>query len=111
MLENIFLASKNKAKIEGECEQKNFLTIFEDSKNYVVNFDYPYRVRVDCPKECEIWLNGEKLEEVIHEFGSILCKNGIIESESPFCRQVVVDKLRPVISSLSYHMRKGEFYI
>ncbi len=34
--------------------------VFERSKSEVVDFACPYRVRVQCPKDCEIRLNGEK---------------------------------------------------
>ena len=45
---------------------------------WVVNFDCLYRVRVVCPKKCEIRLNGERMNDV-HEFkylGLIKCKHG-----------------------------------
>ncbi len=50
----------------------------KEVKSEVVDFAFPCRVRVECPKECEIRVNGEKMEE-FHEFkylGSIMCKHG-----------------------------------
>lgn len=58
--------------------------VFERNKNEVVNFNCSYRVKVECPKECNIKLNGEKMEEV-NEFkylGSNLCKHGSMEGET-----------------------------
>ncbi len=78
--------------------------VFERCKSEVVDFVCPYRVRVECPKECEIRLNGEKMEEV-HEFkylGLIRCKHGSIEGET---RETAVQG-RKVIGSLE-HVMKG----
>ncbi len=48
-----------KAEAEGEYKQKQVM-VFERSTSEVVDFACPYRVRVECPKECKITLNGEK---------------------------------------------------
>ncbi len=39
---------------------KSKVMVFERSKIEVVDFACPYRVRLQCPKECKIRLNGEK---------------------------------------------------
>ncbi len=44
----------------------------------------PYRVGIECEKECKIILNGEEMEE-IYEFkylGSVICKCGGTEGET-----------------------------
>lgn len=63
---------------------KSKVKVFGRSKSEVANFDCPYRLKVECPKECNIKLNGERMEEV-NEFkylGSILCKHGSMEGET-----------------------------
>ncbi len=63
----------------------------------------PYRIRVECPKDCEIILNGEKMEEV-HEFkylGSIMCKHESKEGET---RERVMQG-RKVVGSLGCMMK------
>ncbi len=43
-----------------------------------MDFVCPYRVGIECEKECKIILNGEEMEEV-NEFkylGSVTCKHG-----------------------------------
>ena len=37
--------------------------VFESSKSEVVGFDYPYREKLECLKECEIRLNEKKEKE------------------------------------------------
>ncbi len=39
---------------------KSEVIVFERSKSEVVDFACPCMVRIECPKECEITLNGEK---------------------------------------------------
>ena len=36
--------------------------VFDRSKSEEVDFEYQYRLEVECPEENEIWLNGERLE-------------------------------------------------
>ncbi len=83
---------------------KSKVMVSERSKSEVVDFVCPYRVRVECPKECEIRLKGEKMEEV-HEFkylGSIMCKHESMEGET---REGAVQG-RKVVGSLG-RMMKG----
>ncbi len=63
---------------------KSKIMVFQRSKSKVVDFACPYRVRAECPKECEIRLNGERMQEV-HEFkylGLIMCKHGSMDGET-----------------------------
>ncbi len=58
--------------------------MFERSKSAGVEFDCPYRVQVECSKECEIRMSGENMEEV-HEFkylALIMWKHGNMDSET-----------------------------
>ncbi len=53
------------------------------SKGEVEDFVCPYKVGIECEKECKIILNGEKMEEV-NEFkylGSAMCRHGGTEGE------------------------------
>ncbi len=54
------------------------------SRSEVVDFVCPYRVGIECEKECKIILNGEEMEEV-NEFkypGSVVCKHDGTEGET-----------------------------
>ncbi len=58
--------------------------MFKRNKSEGVDFACPYRVRGECPKEFEISLSSEKMEEV-HKFkylGSIMSKHGSMEGET-----------------------------
>ena len=82
---------------------KSKVMVFERSKSEVVDFACPYRIRVECPKECKIRLNGEQMEEV-QEFkylGSILCKHGSMDGET---RERAVQG-RKVVGSLGRIMK------
>ncbi len=51
--------------------------VCEWSRSEVVDFVCPYRVGIECEKECKIILNGEEME--VNEFkylGSVMCKRG-----------------------------------
>ncbi len=63
---NVFDSVFKRRKLKVNTINKSKVMVFERSKSEVVDFACPYRVRVECPKECEIRLNGEKVEEV-HE--------------------------------------------
>ncbi len=57
--------------------------VCERSRSEVEDFVCPYRVGIECEKECKIILNGEEMEEV-NEFkylGSVMCKHGGMEGE------------------------------
>ncbi len=57
---------------------KSKVMVCERSRSEVVDFVCPYRVGIECQKECKIILNGEEMEEV-NEFkylGSVMCKLG-----------------------------------
>ncbi len=63
---------------------KSKVTVCERSRNEVVDFVRPYRVGIECEKECKITLNGEEMEE-FNEFkylGSVMCKHGGTEGEA-----------------------------
>ncbi len=50
----------------------------------LLDFVCPYRVGIECEKECKIILNGEEMEEV-NEFkylGSVMCKHSGTEGEA-----------------------------
>ncbi len=49
--------------------------VCEQSRSEVVNFECPYRMGIECEKECKIILNGEEMEEVndIKYLGSVIC--------------------------------------
>ena len=82
---------------------KSKVMVFERSKSEVIDFKCPYRVRVECPKECKIELNGEQMEEV-QEFkylGTTLCKHGSAEGET---RERAIQG-RKVIGSLERVMK------
>ncbi len=56
------------------------------SRSGAVDFVCPYRVGIECEKECKIILNGEEMEEV-NEFkymylGSVMYKHGGTEGET-----------------------------
>ncbi len=56
----------------------------ERSRSEVVDFVCPYRVGIECEKECKITFNGEEMEEV-NEFkylGPVMCKHGGTEGET-----------------------------
>ncbi len=58
--------------------------VCERSRSEVVDFVCPYRVEIECEKECKIILNGEEMEEV-NEFkylGSVMGKHGDTEGET-----------------------------
>ncbi len=58
--------------------------VCERSRSEVVDLVCPYRVGIECEKECKIILNGEEMEEV-NEFkylGSFMCKHGGTEGET-----------------------------
>ncbi len=58
-------------------EGKKFVFIIVSGSQLVL-FVCPYRVGIECEKECKIILNGEEMEEV-NEFkylGSVMCKHG-----------------------------------
>ena len=81
-LVNVFESVCKKRKLTENID-KSKVMVFERNKREKVNFDCLYRLRVECPKKCEIRLNGEKMDEV-SEFkyiGSILCKYGSMEGE------------------------------
>ncbi len=54
----------------------------------VMNVDFvcPYRVGIECEKECRIILNGEEMEEgnefFKYSLGSVMCKLGGTEGET-----------------------------
>ncbi len=43
---------------------KSKVMVCERSRSEVVDFVCPYRVGIECEKECKIILNGEEMEEV-----------------------------------------------
>ncbi len=43
---------------------KSEVMVCEQSRSEVVDFVCPYRVGIECEKECKIILNGEEMEEV-----------------------------------------------
>ena len=62
---------------------KSKVMVFERKRSEVVDFHRPYRVEEENVRECEIEMNGEKMEEVT-EFkylGATLCKNNSMKSE------------------------------
>ncbi len=78
------------------------MLVCELSRSEVVDFACPYRVGIECKKECKIILNGEEMEEV-NEFqylGSVMCKHGGTEGET---RERVLQG-RKVVGSLSRMM-------
>ncbi len=63
---------------------KSKVMVCERSSSEIVDFVCPYRVGIECEKECKIILNGEEMEEV-NEFkylGSVMCKHGGTEGET-----------------------------
>ncbi len=58
--------------------------VCEQSRSEVVDFVCPYRVGIECEKECKIILNGEEMEEVndFKYLGSVMCKHGGTEGET-----------------------------
>ena len=62
---------KNSTLFDCLCKRKklkvnvneNNVMVFESSKSEVVEFICPFRVRVEYLKECEMGLNGERMEE------------------------------------------------
>lgn len=60
------------------------VVVFERSKSELNKFACPFRVKIECSKECNIKLNGERMEEVskFKYLGLILCKHGIMEGET-----------------------------
>ncbi len=57
--------------------------VCEQSRSEVVDFVCPYRVGIECEKECKIILNGEKVEEAnkFKYLGAVMCKHGGAEGE------------------------------
>ncbi len=66
-LVNVFDSVCKRWKLK-ENINKNKVMVSERSKSEMVDFaiSYTSRVRVECPKECEIRLNGDEME--VHEF-------------------------------------------
>ncbi len=88
---------------------KSKVMVCEWSRSEVVDFVSPYRVGVECEKECKIILNGEAIEEV-NEFkylGSIMCKHGGTERETKeraLQRRKVVGSLGRIMKGRSVSM-------
>ena len=102
-LVNVFDSVCKRRKLKVNVN-KSKVIVFERSRSEVVDFECPYRVRVECPKELDIRLNGEIMEEV-DEFkylGSILCKYGSMEGET---RERAVQG-RKVVGSLGRMMKE-----
>ncbi|WP_435325976.1 hypothetical protein, partial [Klebsiella pneumoniae] len=60
------------------------MMVFERCIRDLIDFECPYRVRLETPKELDVRLNGEKMEEV-DEFkylGSVFCKDGSMDGET-----------------------------
>ncbi len=62
---------------------KSKVMVCERSRSEVVDFVCPYRVGIECEKECKITLNDEEMEEV-NEFkylGSVMCISMVVQKE------------------------------
>ncbi len=60
---------------------KSKVMVCKWSRSEVVDFVCPYRVGIECNKECKIILKGEEMEEVNEYLGSVMCKHGGTEEE------------------------------
>ena len=83
---------------------KSKVMVFERCRRDVIDFECPYRVRLESPKELDIRLNGERMGEV-DEFkylGSVFCKDGSMDGEM---RERAIQG-RKVIGSLGRMMRE-----
>ena len=48
-----------------------------------MDFVCPYRVGIECKKECKIILNGEEMDVNEYKYlGSVMCKHGGTEGET-----------------------------
>ncbi len=65
-LRNVFDSVCKALKLKNNIN-KSKVTVFERNNSEVDDVNCPHKVRVECPKECEIRLNGEKMGKV-HEF-------------------------------------------
>ncbi len=93
----------NKQKLKLNVKKSKVMG-FEREKCDGIEFGYPYRVRTEHEKQCEIKMNGRIMEEV-YEYkylGLILCKCGSKEGE---VREKALQG-RKVVGSLG-HMTKG----
>ncbi len=63
---------------------KSKVMVCEQSRSEAVDFVCPYRVGIECEKDCKITLNGEEMEKVneFKYFGSITSKHGGTEGEA-----------------------------
>ncbi len=71
------VCKRRKLKVNVNVNESKMM-VCEQSRSEVVDFVCPYRVEIECEKECKIILNGEEMEE-INEFkylGSVMCKHG-----------------------------------
>ncbi len=61
---------------------KSKVMVCERRRSEVVNFVCPYRVGIECEKECKIIFNGEEMEEV-NEFSTWdqLCVSMVVQKE------------------------------
>ncbi len=55
------VCKRRKLKVNGN---KSKVMVCERSRSKVVDFVCPYRVGIECEKECTVILNGEEMEEV-----------------------------------------------
>ncbi len=87
---------------------KSKVMVCERSRSEVVDFVYPYRVGIECDKECKIILNGEEMQ--VSEFkylGSVMCKHGGTEGEireRALQGRRVAGSLRQIINGRSVSM-------
>lgn len=81
------------------------MTVYEKSKSEVTKFSCPYRVKVECSKECNIKLNGERIEEVngFRYLGSILCMGGEARERDIEGRKVV-GSLEHIMKEKTVHL-------
>ncbi len=74
-----------------------------------MDFVCPYRVGIECEKECKIILNGKEMEQV-NEFkylGSVMCKHGGTGAETrerALQGRKVVGSLRCIMNGRSVSM-------
>ncbi len=77
-LVSVFDSACKKRKLKANVNKSKVL-VCEWSRSKVVDFGCPYRVGIECEKECKIILNGEEMEEV-KEFK--LCVNMVVQKET-----------------------------
>ncbi len=81
-LVSVFDSVCKRRKLKVNINKSNAM-VCERSRSKVVYFVCPYRVGIECEKECKIILNGEEMKEV-NEFKylrSVMCKKGGTERD------------------------------